>query len=358
MRVAAGRCPRNALETMTDAHLSNSTDSLKTHRSGLDRLLPSLRVSYESTALEQIFAGSDVLAVIGFGSAAPAHGDPRYLRVALEPLLGPAPFEVWRGSGPVIHETAGEVRWSGDGDYAFGVIEVAEDERGGIAESARYAYCLLREWIAASRTPHVLRMWNYLDAINTGSGDAERYREFCRGRADGMASLFEHGFPAATAIGVRSGRRVLQVYWLAARVRGAALENPRQISAWTYPREHGPSAPTFARAMRAPTHSPQLYISGTAAIVGHVSHHHEDLPAQLDETLANFASLLEAAGVPAPAHFGSHSMLKGYVRNGADAAVVAARLRERLPASTPVLLLHGDICRRELLIEIDGVMAG
>jgi hypothetical protein len=33
-------------------------------------------------------------------------------------------------------------------------------------------------------------------------------------------------------------------------------------------------------------------------------------------------------------------------------------LRERLPESTPVLLLNGDICRRELLIEIDGVLAG
>jgi chorismate lyase/3-hydroxybenzoate synthase len=157
---------------------------------------------------------------------------------------------------------------------------------------------------------------------------------------------------------VRSGRRVLQIYWLAARVRGAALENPRQMSAWRYPREYGPSAPTFARAMRAPTLSPQLYISGTAAIVGHVSHHHDDLPAQLDETLTNFASLLEAAGVPVRAHFGSHSVLKGYVRNGEDAGAVSARLRERLPASTPVLLLNGDICRRELLIEIDGILAG
>jgi chorismate lyase/3-hydroxybenzoate synthase len=345
-------------ETTTDASVSNSSDNLNAHRSGIGRLLPALRVNYESTALEQILAGPEVLAVVGFGSAAPAHGDPRYLRVALEPLLGPAPFEVWRGSGPVIHETAGEVRWSGDGDYAFGVIEVDEDAHGGIAESARHAYCLLREWIAASRTPHVLRIWNYLDAINDGSGDAERYREFCRGRAEGMASLFEHGFPAATAIGVRSGRRVLQVYWLAARVRGAALENPRQISAWRYPREYGPRAPTFARAMRAPTHSPQLYISGTAAIVGHVSHHHDDLPAQLDETLTNFASLLEAAGIPVGAHFGGHSVLKGYVRNGSDAGAVVARLRERLPASTPVLLLHGDVCRRELLIEIDGILAG
>jgi chorismate lyase/3-hydroxybenzoate synthase len=343
---------------MTDAFLSNPTDNLNRHRSDIARVLPTLRVGYESACLEQILAGSDVLAVVGFGGGEQLHADPRYLHVALEPVLAPAPYEVWRGSAPVIHESAGEVRWSGDGDYSFGVIEVDEAAHGGIAESARHAYCMLREWIAGSRTPHVLRIWNYLDAINTGSGDAERYREYCRGRADGMRDVFEHGFPAATAIGVRGGRRVLQVYWLAARVRGAVLENPRQMSAWRYPREYGPSAPTFARAMRAPTQSPQLYISGTAAIVGHVSHHHDDLPAQLEETLANFASLLDAAGIPAPAHFGAHSVLKGYVRKVADADAVAARLRERLPAATPLLLLHGDICRRELLIEIDGILAG
>jgi hypothetical protein len=30
-------------------------------------------------------------------------------------------------------------------------------------------------------------------------------------------------------------------------------------------------------------------------------------------------------------------------------------MAQRLPAATAFLLLHGDICRRELLIEIDGI---
>ena len=32
----------------------------------------------------------------------------------------------------------------------------------------------------------MLRLWNYLDAINLGDGDDERYRRFCDGRARGM----------------------------------------------------------------------------------------------------------------------------------------------------------------------------
>ena len=150
---------------------------------------------------------------------------------------------------------------------------------------------------------------------------------------------------------------MLRVNWIAARQRGATLENPRQISAWRYPRQYGPSAPTFARAMRAPSTPAQLFVSGTAAIVGHASHHRDDFAAQLDETLTNFRCLLEAAGFAPARCFGPDSVLRVYVRRDADAARAAELLRARLPENTPLLVLRGDICRRELLVEIDGVQA-
>ena len=321
--------------------------------------LASLRVSYApGTAADRLgtlLAQADVLAVIGFGDSAPAtHADPRYLHVALQPA-GVAAFEVWRAQGTVKTARAGELHWASDGDYAFGVIELDETPHGGIEGAATTAYRSLVAWLGASPTPHVLRIWNYLDAINLGSGDAERYRRFCSGRAAGLTPGFVDAYPAATAIGVRDGRRVLQMYWLAARSAGTALENPRQMSAWRYPREYGPHAPSFARAMRAPTPMAQVYISGTAAIVGHRSHHREDIVAQLDETLANIDSLLAAAQINSAARFGANCLLKAYVRRDADIAVVRAQLTARLPADTPLLLLRGDICRSELLLEIDGV---
>jgi chorismate lyase/3-hydroxybenzoate synthase len=322
-------------------------------------LLPPLAVEYSRAPLDAVLADPGVLAVVGFGASAPErHGDARYRRVPLEPLQAPAPFEVWRGRGVALQFRADGIDWSSDGDYAFASLAIDEVAHGGLAGAARHAYRALGAWLAAVPTAHVLRIWNYLDAINLGAGDAERYREFCSGRADGMRAIFDDGFPAATAIGTRDGARVLRVTWIAARRRGRALENPRQVSAWRYPRQYGPSAPTFARAMRAPTHCPQLYISGTAAIVGHASHHREDFAAQLDETLANFASLLDAAGVAPARRFGAGSALKIYVRRAADAARAAGLLAARLPAAAPLLLLHGDICRRELLVEIDGVHAG
>jgi chorismate lyase/3-hydroxybenzoate synthase len=344
---------------MADSSVSNDLDTCAAAAAAALRL-PPFSVQYTHAALPDVLADRSVLAVVGFGNAAslPQGADARYRYVPLQPLRAPAPFEVWRGSGDVRQRQAGEVRWSEDDDYACGVIEVEEAAHADIAAAARHAYCVLGRWLAAMPALHVLRIWNYLDAINLGDGDAERYREFCRGRADGMRGIFEQGFPAATAIGGRDGRRVLRVHWIAARLGGTPMENPRQVSAWRYPRQYGPSAPTFARAMRAPTTTPQLYVSGTAAIIGHASHHRDDLAAQVDETLANFASLLDAAGFAADAHFGPASTLKVYLRNPDEAARAEDLLRARLPQGTALLLLHGDICRRELLVEIDGVQTG
>lgn len=317
--------------------------------------LPILRMEYSFASVDRELARDDVLAVLAFGGEATV--DPRYLRIGLESARNPAPLEVWRGSGPVRSGCEGALRWSSDGNYAFVAIELPEAQFGGIAQATRAAYVQLGAWCRAAATPHLLRLWNYVDAINLGVEDDERYRLFCAGRAVGLQADAPAGFPAASAIGVRDGRRVLQVCALASREPGAGVENPRQISAWRYPRQYGPVAPGFARAMRAPTISPQLYISGTAAVVGHASHHLGDVTAQIEETLVNLESLRLAAGSRAPLG-GEQSLLRVYVRHAADAELVRERLLARFGPNTPLLVLLGDICRAELLVEIDGVHAG
>jgi chorismate lyase/3-hydroxybenzoate synthase len=309
-------------------------------------------IGYETGDAASLLAQPDVLAVIGFGAGAalPAD-DPRALRVGLEPV-GAAPFEVWRGSGPVRRGREGELRWSGDGEHLFFALEIDEAAAGGITAAAERAYRTVSAFVAASGTPHLLRLWNYLDAINLGDGDEERYRLFCHGRVRGLEALRGLPYPAATAIGRQDGVRVLQVYGLAARHAGTPVENPRQLSAWRYPRLYGPTPPTFARGMLDARG--QLLISGTAAVVGHASQHHDDLAAQVAETLANLDSLLREAGAGA-SRLGAHSRLKAYLRRPADADAVRAALAAHAPALDGLLLLAGDICRRELLVEIDGV---
>ena len=300
-----------------------------------------------------------VLAVFGFGDTVPTRlDDPRYLRVPLQPFGGPAPFEVWRTDAPVRRGRDGEIAWASNGNLAFGVIEVQEGDEG-IEAAAAHAYERLTGFVRESGTPFLLRIWNYLDAITRGEGDAERYRQFCIGRACGLGAFDPTRLPAATAIGRCDDARVLQVYWLAAAASGTAVENPRQVSAYRYPRTYGPQPPSFARAMLPPTAGQvPLLLSGTASVVGHASMHADATLAQVDETFANFASLLGAARESHPALppvFGSGTRLKVYVRDAGDLETVAAAMRSRYGLEVPHIVLHAAICRRELCVEIDGV---
>ena len=301
--------------------------------------------------------GSDVLAVLGFGAAAPHDADPRYLRVPLQPY-GAAPFEVWRANAPVSSGRDGDIAWSTDGQLLFGAIEIDESEIG-IEAAAESAYAQLVDFVRRSGTPQLLRIWNYLDAITLGHGDGERYREFCVGRARGMGDFDASRLPAATAIGRCDDERVIQIYWLAARESGTPVENPRQLSAYLYPRQYGRQSPSFARAMLPPPggHIP-LLLSGTASVVGHASQHEGELLAQIEETFTNFDALLGAARLRAPAlpaQFGAGTRLKVYVRDHSDLPLVAHALDQRFGDRVPRLLLHAAICRRELSMEIDGV---
>ena len=321
-----------------------------------------LAVDYIHAPGPQALLGmSETLAVFGFGALAPSSAaidDPRYLHVPLSPLReAAAPYEVWRSAGPVATGREGAIRYSHDGALMFGVLEWEEPD-GGILHASAHAYAALVAFWRDSDYPHLLRIWNYFDAITLGEGDSERYRQFCVGRVQGLGDVDTRTLPAATAIGSRDGRRVLQVYWLAAREPGLPLENPRQVSAYRYPREYGPQSPTFARALLPPSSRVPLLLSGTASIVGHASQHADSLRAQLDETLTNLDSLLGAARERAPTlspHLDGTSRLKVYVRDAADADAVAAQLEARLGTRVPWLMLHADVCRRELLVEIEGM---
>ena len=320
-----------------------------------------LRTRYAHAADPRSLLGPHTLAVFGFGGAAPRTlDDPRYLHVGLEPLHAPAPFEVWESHAIAIPFRDGAVSGARAGGLSFGWLE-REEPADGIRPAAEDAYRTLLAHLRRDPHPQLLRVWNYLDAITEGAGDAERYRQFCVGRAAGFALRHEQ-LPAATAIGRHDGRRVLQVYWLSAANAGRPLENPRQVAAYHYPRDYGPRPPSFARAMlAAPGDALPLLLSGTAAVVGHASRHPGDLAAQLDETFRNFDALLDAARQrqPAlPARFGPDSLLKVYVRDAAALAPVEALLRAHLPDSVPRLLLHAEVCRRELLVEIDGFHGG
>jgi chorismate lyase / 3-hydroxybenzoate synthase len=312
-------------------------------------------------SLTRADAAEHLLATVAFGRelADPAAPGRMHVNVALTPLLGQQPVERWLSSGPVQIQRQGLVCSSADGNHFMGVIAVDEAAHGGICEASEAAYRQIIQLQAGSAYPHMLRTWNYFGAINAGDDDEERYKQFCAGRAAALADARTERLPAASAIGTHAADGVLQVYWIASRLPGRALENPRQLSAYSYPRRYGPAAPTFSRAMLSADGT--LFISGTASIVGHASRHAGQLSSQVDETLENVDTLIAQAhqlDARVPARLGSHSIVKIYVRHVADAAAVLTRLQARYGTTVPTIVLQGDICRRELLLEMECVHGG
>jgi enamine deaminase RidA (YjgF/YER057c/UK114 family) len=100
-----------------------------------------------------------------------------------------------------------------------------------------------------------------------------------------------------------------------------------------------------------------LFISGTASIVGHRSLHPGDVVAQTGETLANLTAVVaEANRIAGTTSYDLQQLLyKVYVRRSEDQAAVAAVLHDTVRPTKPVLYLRADVCRADLLVEIEAV---
>jgi chorismate lyase/3-hydroxybenzoate synthase len=259
--------------------------------------------------------------------------------------------------------------WQSNLVDGFHYASVSLPYRDAIDAAAERAYRQLLQRVRGSATPYLLRIWNFFPAINQGEGDAERYRQFCVGRARAVDRAFHDPAPAATAIGwpleslpsddpARSWR--IEVSALCGVEPGIALENPRQTPAWRYPREYGPVSPGFSRGVVVGQGATAVLLaSGTASIVGHVSQHVGDVAAQLEESFANLEALLDEGSRRSRSVFRREGCmaLRVYLRDPAHTAQVAGIAARWLGSTSTLRVLHGHVCRRELEVEIEGVFA-
>jgi len=253
--------------------------------------------------------------------------------------------------------------WSADEDLAVFALAEPDPVDGDAAEPAERLYRQLIERLAKSPYAYPLRLWNYFPAINQGTDDTERYRRFCvgRGRALEAAGLSDAQMCAATAIGTAG--KTMQLVALAGTRPGVSIENPRQVSAWNYPRRYGPRQPAFARAtgINLADGRAGLLISGTASVVGHITAHPHDVRSQTEQAASNLEALLgHAAGAmrrPGLARFNETSLARVYIREAADWPAVQVLLQRRWP-QLRLCALQGDICRSDLMVEIEAWHTG
>jgi chorismate lyase / 3-hydroxybenzoate synthase len=267
-------------------------------------------------------------------------------------------IEAWLSDDPIDRGDVQGVSWACDGNDLFAAYKMDDDIP--LREAAKCAYEQILSVVAGFDSFTICRVWNYVHDINGAefmmAGDAavERYWHFNQGRLDVYSQLTncEH-YPAASAIGVVNRNCV---YLQATRDRVEYFENPRQVSAFDYPNQYGPASPSFSRATLVTGASGRrIYISGTASIVGHETLHADDLDGQLDTTFDNISLLL--AGISASAGEDEAvglTLLKVYVRHENDLPFIRARVEAQYPG-VPKRYLGGDICRKELLVELEGL---
>lgn len=280
-------------------------------------------------------------------------------------LLAPggAVADFWSGAAELHSQRHGCVQYTSDGQWLHGFAVVDDSATDvGLHGAAHQAYTDLFEVLARSGCPHLLRLWNYIARINApGSDGVERYRHFNAGRQqafiEARRSAFD-GTPAACALGTAEGP--LRVYFLAGQRPPLPIENPRQVSAYRYPASYGARSPTFSRAALADVGGGRwaLFISGTASIVGHTTLHIGDVRRQTEESLANMAAVREVAALRAKSAFDASALIYTvYVRHPGDLAVVREVFERHVGAQSPAarqaIYLQADICRAELLVEIE-----
>lgn len=321
---------------------------------------------YHSGTVE---AGASPLATIRYGGTeAGLHVDDGRVFMTL-PGHPPVLHESWhpaslsgKGMGDVstgqrLSGLEDGIGWSCESDLFFAGFWVQDQPE--LCEAVQSHYERLIALAREKGFGHVYRMWNYLGAINQDNARGEeRYRDFCSGRSQAFevmnVSLGE--LPAATGIGLSSGG--VAVFLIAHRhVRGINLENPSQLPAYHYPPRYGRRSPSFARAtVMEGVERTVLYLSGTASIRGHESIG-ETVEEQLSVTIETIRSLLDAARKRfSRLENGRFESMKLYVRHPEDAVVVREGISQafQCPLEQSPLFI-ADICRAELLLEVEGI---
>ena len=301
------------------------------------------------------------MALVSFGHTLPQQIPCPLIVPDLPQLDGSPRYEIWTSDLPVRFRTECGISTATNGECLIGSIQIDETPGHTLDTITYRAYREILTRLQDWGYPYLWRMWNYFPRINEDQEGLERYRRFCVGRHQAFSESlygFPFSLPAATAVGTTSGP--LHIMFLAGARPAVHLGNPRQLHAYDYPSEYGPRSPSFARATLVQSEQDGLlFIAGTASIVGHATRHTGQAGEQTRESIHNILAVLDHAGSLQETNkpgMPNHAMYKVYVRDR-DMLGEIRRMTERSPLPHHHLVfLQGDLCRKELLVEIEGLL--
>jgi len=234
---------------------------------------------------------------------------------------------------------------------------------------------------------HVVRTWLYigdivgpekaLDPETHTVKETQRYKELNRARTDfyrgipfGRGHLKDRSrrqiYPASTGIGMNGSDLAMSCLALDTQRKDVfilPLENPQQTPAYQYHSRFSPQSPKFSRAMAVVVGDDVItLVSGTASIVDSETRYIGNVKKQTEQTLENIERLI------APENYAAHKIpcagatmddlifARVYVKRPEDYPKCRDVCRKRLGA-VPITYVVADVCRPELLVEIECIAA-
>jgi enamine deaminase RidA (YjgF/YER057c/UK114 family) len=222
----------------------------------------------------------------------------------------------------------------------------------------------------------IIRQWNYIEQItetlDEHNSPSQHYQIFNDVRSKYyQLSDFKNGFPAATGIGMDFGGIIIDA--IAARFEDensiVAVKSPVQLDAYTYSKEvlaennamcdFCRTTPKFERAkILTPSEKKWILISGTAAISGQASDDQLSAEHQTEMTIQNILRLISVENIAkhgiSSDEKASIQSLRVYVKYRKDLSNVKAVCIKYF-SELPIIYVIADICRPELLVEIEGL---
>ncbi len=240
-----------------------------------------------------------------------------------------------------------------------------------INEQAEETFSILYELLRneGMSLSDIVRQWNYVPGILktefTGGKLIQHYQAFNEIRKSWYAkTLFAEGYPAATGIGVKTGP--FSIDFIAIKsdsfVEKIGLCNPKQENAYQYAQQHligdtlngkHKNPPLFERAklLNFPNDS-IVIVSGTAAILGQETVGLGDVDKQTEVAINNMLELIAPAVTKQDKAF-RFNFLRVYVKDPTNLDVVRVICESKFPG-IPVSYVQADVCRDNLLMEIEG----
>ncbi len=241
------------------------------------------------------------------------------------------------------------------------------------AESAfqKLEYILDKEGFAFT---DIVRQWNYIEGIVAEENNDQHYQVFNDVRTkfydkNGLVS----NYPAATGIGIKEGGVIIEVHAIKKNpdLKIVEIANPLQTDAFDYSENvlRGKpiegcvckTTPKFSRAkMILKPDSAGIFISGTASIIGEKTYGIGNVAEQTQVTIENMQRLitsetLKKHGVNYEYAADNFDYVRVYLKNRSDFDQIRPICEKNFKYPN-IIYVEADICRDNLLVEIEGVL--